>query len=89
MVRNIAGPRAGGHSRGGGRGEETGLEDERNGGRIPAATGGIIASRGGIQLIEQGKIIGAIGCSGGTDSPDGVVSKAGAAVVNQLPVRNR
>jgi len=62
MVRNIAGPRAGGHSRGGGRGEETGLEDERNGGRIPAATGGIIASRGGIQLIEQGKIIGAIGC---------------------------
>jgi glc operon protein GlcG len=45
---------------------------------------GIIASRGGIPLIEQGKIIGAIGCSGGTDSQDEVVSKAGAAVVNQL-----
>ena len=36
-------------------------------------------------LIEQGKIIGAVGCSGGTDSQDEVVSKAGAAVINQLP----
>jgi len=42
---------------------------------------GVIASRGGIPLIEGGKIIGAIGCSGGTDSQDEVVSKAGAAVV--------
>jgi glc operon protein GlcG len=40
---------------------------------------GVIASRGGIPLIEHGKIIGAIGCSGGTDSQDEVVSKAGAA----------
>jgi glc operon protein GlcG len=53
---------------------------------------GIIASRGGIPLIdqsviEQGVIIGAIGCSGGTDSQDEVVSKAGAAVINQLPAR--
>jgi glc operon protein GlcG len=46
---------------------------------------GIIASRGGIPLIDQGDIIGAIGCSGGTDSQDEVVSKAGAAVINQLP----
>ena len=43
----------------------------------------VIASRGGIPLIEQGKLIGAIGCSGGTDSQDEVVSNAGAAVVNQ------
>jgi glc operon protein GlcG len=42
---------------------------------------GVIASRGGIPLIEQGNIIGAIGCSGGTDSQDEVVSKAGAAVI--------
>jgi uncharacterized protein GlcG (DUF336 family) len=42
---------------------------------------GIIASRGGIPLINEGKIIGAIGCSGGTDSQDEVVSKAGAAIV--------
>ena len=44
---------------------------------------GIIASRGGIPLIEEGKIIGAIGCSGGTDSQDEIVSKAGARIVNQ------
>ncbi len=44
---------------------------------------GIIASRGGIPLIDQGDIIGAIGCSGGTDSQDEVVSNAGAAVINQ------
>jgi uncharacterized protein GlcG (DUF336 family) len=50
---------------------------------------GIIASRGGIPLIEQGKLIGAIGCSGGTDSQDEVVSKAGAVVIDQLPARNR
>ena len=36
---------------------------------------GIIASRGGIPLIERGMIIGAIGCSGGTDSQDEIVSK--------------
>jgi len=46
---------------------------------------GIIASRGGIPLIEHGVIIGAIGCSGGMDSQDEVVSEAGAAVINQLP----
>ena len=42
---------------------------------------GVVASRGGIPLIEQGKIIGAIGCSGGTDSQDEVVCKAGAALI--------
>ena len=50
---------------------------------------GIIASRGGIPLIEEGKIIGAIGCSGGTDSQDEVVSKAGVAVIEQLPATNK
>ena len=44
---------------------------------------GVIASRGGIPLIEQGAIIGAIGCSGGTDSQDEIVSRAGAAMINQ------
>jgi uncharacterized protein GlcG (DUF336 family) len=48
---------------------------------------GMIASRGGIPLIDQGAVIGAIGCSGGTDSQDEVVSEAGAAVINQLPTR--
>jgi len=46
---------------------------------------GVIASRGGIPLIDKGTIIGAIGCSGGTDSQDEIVSKAGAALINQVP----
>lgn len=45
---------------------------------------GMIASRGGIPLIDQGDIIGAIGCSGGTDSQDEVVSNAGAALINRF-----
>jgi glc operon protein GlcG len=44
---------------------------------------GIIASRGGIPLIDRGVIIGAIGCSGGTDSQDEVVSKAGAMAIGE------
>jgi glc operon protein GlcG len=50
---------------------------------------GVIASRGGIPLIDQGVIIGAIGCSGGTDSQDEIVSVAGAALINQLPTANK
>ncbi len=45
----------------------------------------VIASRGGIPLIDKGVIIGGIGVSGGTDSQDGVVGEAGAAVINQNP----
>lgn len=44
---------------------------------------GIITSRGGIPLVEGGKMIGAIGCSGGTGSQDEVVCKVGAATVNK------
>jgi glc operon protein GlcG len=44
---------------------------------------GVIASRGGIPLIEDGKLIGAIGCSGGTGSLDEVACTAGAATVNK------
>ena len=43
---------------------------------------GIIASRGGIPLIDKGAIIGAIGVSGGTDSQDEIVALAGATVIN-------
>lgn len=42
---------------------------------------GVIASRGGIPLVEGGKLIGAIGCSGGTGSQDEAACKAGAATV--------
>jgi glc operon protein GlcG len=43
----------------------------------------IIASRGGIPLVEDGRIIGAIGCSGGTGSQDEVACTAGAATINK------
>jgi glc operon protein GlcG len=42
---------------------------------------GVIGSRGGIPLIENGKLIGAIGVSGGTGSQDEVCAKAGAALI--------
>jgi glc operon protein GlcG len=41
----------------------------------------VIASRGGIPLVENGKIIGAIGCSGGTGSQDATVCQVGADMV--------
>jgi glc operon protein GlcG len=43
----------------------------------------VIGSRGGIPLIEGGKIIGAIGCSGGTGSQDETVCSAAASTVNK------
>ncbi len=43
----------------------------------------VIASRGGIPLVENGKMIGAIGCSGGTGSQDEAVCKVGAATINK------
>src|ERR1700693_2565927 len=42
---------------------------------------GVIASRGGIPLVEGGKLIGAIGCSGGAGSQDEAACKVGAATV--------
>ena len=41
----------------------------------------LIASPGGFPLIEGGKVIGAVGCSGGTGDQDAAVCKAGAEVV--------
>ncbi len=43
----------------------------------------VIASRGGIPLVEGGKIIGAVGCSGGTGSQDEAVCTAAANTVNK------
>jgi glc operon protein GlcG len=42
---------------------------------------GIIAIEGGVPILQDGKIIGAIGVSGGTPAQDGEVAKAGAAMV--------
>ena len=39
----------------------------------------IVASPGGFPLIEGGKLIGAIGCSGATGDQDAIVCKAGTA----------
>src|SRR3984885_475780 len=50
---------------------------------------GVIASRGGIPLINKGVIIGGIGVSGGTHSQEGVGSEAGAAVINQIPAQDK
>ena len=44
---------------------------------------GIIGSRGGIPLIAGGKLIGAIGCSGGTGSQDEVACKAGVGSITK------
>jgi glc operon protein GlcG len=43
----------------------------------------VIASRGGIPLVEGGKIIGAIGCSGGTGAQDEATCTAAASTINK------
>ncbi len=42
---------------------------------------GLVASPGGFPLVEDGKLIGAIGCSGGTGDQDAVTCKAAASTV--------
>ncbi len=60
---------------------ENGIQE---GGLVYLATlPGVIASRGGIPLVEAGKLIGAIGCSGASGAQDEVVCKAGAATINK------
>jgi uncharacterized protein GlcG (DUF336 family) len=39
------------------------------------------ASEGGLPLMRDGKVIGGIGCSGGTSQQDGVACKAGADTI--------
>jgi glc operon protein GlcG len=42
----------------------------------------LVASPGGFPLVEGGKLIGAVGCSGGTGDQDAAICKVGAEVVN-------
>jgi glc operon protein GlcG len=42
---------------------------------------GLVASPGGFPLVEGGKLIGAVGCSGGTGDQDAAICKVGAEVV--------
>jgi uncharacterized protein GlcG (DUF336 family) len=41
----------------------------------------LVASPGGFPLVEGGKLIGAVGCSGGTGDQDALICKMGADVV--------
>jgi uncharacterized protein GlcG (DUF336 family) len=52
-----------------------------NGSNYVMTLDGVIGSRGGIPLIEGGRLIGAIGCSGATGSQDEVACKAGVAAL--------
>jgi uncharacterized protein GlcG (DUF336 family) len=38
----------------------------------------VVAAEGGLPLLAEGKIVGAVGCSGATSQQDGVACKAGA-----------
>jgi glc operon protein GlcG len=42
---------------------------------------GVVPSEGGFPLVQAGKLVGAIGCSGGTGGQDGVTCKAAADTV--------
>jgi uncharacterized protein GlcG (DUF336 family) len=42
---------------------------------------GVVPSEGGFPLVEGGKLVGAIGCSGGTGAQDGATCKAAADTV--------
>jgi glc operon protein GlcG len=43
----------------------------------------VMGVRGGVPLVEDGKLIGAIGCSGGAGSQDEVACTAGAATITK------
>ena len=53
----------------------------QNGNVYVLSLDGVVGSRGGIPLLDGGRLIGAIGCSGGTGSQDEVVCKAGVAAL--------
>ena len=58
------------------------FEDRANGGGPSVLSlHGVVASEGGVPLMKDGKVIGAIGCSGGTSQQDGQACKAGADTI--------
>jgi glc operon protein GlcG len=48
---------------------------------VPSLDPTLVASPGGVPLVEGGKVIGAIGCSGATGAQDAVACKAGAELI--------
>ena len=57
------------------------FQDRVRNGEMNLMTFPITASEGGVPVMVDGKVIGAIGTSGGTAEQDGEISSAGAAVV--------
>ena len=58
------------------------FEDRANGGGPSVLSlHGVVASEGGIPLMRDGKVVGAIGCSGGTSQQDGATCKVGADTI--------
>ena len=58
------------------------FEDRANsGGPSVLSLHGVVASEGGVPIMRDGKVIGAMGCSGGTSAQDGQACKAGAETV--------
>jgi uncharacterized protein GlcG (DUF336 family) len=66
------------------------LEDAIAGGRtaLLGLEGGVVPLEGGVPLVLDGKVIGAIGVSGVTSQQDGVVAKAGADAVASAAMGN-
>ena len=61
------------------------FEDALAGGRTAILKlPGAMPVEGGLPLIVDGKIVGAIGCSGGTSQQDGVVAKAGVDALMKM-----
>lgn len=48
---------------------------------LPTVDKSLIANPGGYPLIEGGKVVGAVGCSGGTGDQDAAICKVGADVI--------
>jgi glc operon protein GlcG len=62
------------------------FEDQVKNGRVAAlALPGATPLQGGIPLVVDGKVIGAIGVSGETPQEDEDIAKAGAAVLGERP----
>ncbi len=61
------------------------FEDAVAGGRTVILGLDVIPIEGGLPLVVDGQIIGAIGVSGGTSQQDGVVAKAGADALVSAP----
>ncbi|MBO9127762.1 MULTISPECIES: GlcG/HbpS family heme-binding protein [unclassified Rhizobium] len=55
------------------------LENAANGGRAALLSSGYVVMQGGIPLKVDGKVVGAIGVSGGNKDQDEAVAKAGVA----------